>query len=316
MKLRPAFTLMELLVVVAIIAILIALLLPAVQMAREAARRAQCQSHLKQLALSVHSYHDVNGHVPSLYNGEKSINISLTIGLQSHSWRTVVLPYLEEEALHDRLDFSEYATHENNQSAITTTLPVFACPSTPRTTNPVNGLWVGRGTMDDTLFAGTTDYNSSEGYLGNGVCVHGAWGEIDMSGSGLVAEVSVRRVEFADFTDGLSQTLLLSERSALPDHYRLDRVEPHQPPLYQTWGNVGLWAISAETNLNHIFVQEDIPTINGDNQKGLYSFHAAGVEIALSDGSVRFMSEDIDVHTLLSLVTREGGEIIDDGDLR
>ena len=98
---NKAFTLIELLVVVAIIGVLVALLLPAVQSAREAARRASCENNLKQLATAIHLYHDTHKIVPPLYNGRLDWR-SVSFGLETFSWRTVILPYLEERELFQR----------------------------------------------------------------------------------------------------------------------------------------------------------------------------------------------------------------------
>lgn len=307
MSLRKAFTLVELLVAIAIIGILIALLLPAIQMAREAGRRANCQSHLKQLALAVHSYHNTHGTLPNLYNGKQSIQAGLTIGLESHSWRTVLLPFLEQPALFEQLDFEEPATDPVNQPAITTVLPIFMCPSTPRQSYVAEGLWVGRGEFEFWLSAAVTDYNASEGYASDTECLEGLWvvyEEID-------SQVVARPIKFHEITDGLSNTLLVVERAALPDHYFLNRVEPHQPPKFRTWGNVGLWALSAEMYLNHIHLREEVPLVNGDNQKGIYSFHPGGAEVVYADGSVHFLKEDANQQLVLATVTPAGGEIVD-----
>jgi prepilin-type processing-associated H-X9-DG protein len=126
------------------------------------------------------------------------------------------------------------------------------------------------------------------------------------------------KVSFADIIDGLTKTTLILERAGLPDHY-FDSgraVELHDPPQFRTWGNVGLWAISAETLLNHLQEEAGVPIVNGDNLHGLYSFHPGGVHVAFADGSVQFLKEAIDTKTVLALVTRDGGEILSMNDLR
>jgi prepilin-type processing-associated H-X9-DG protein len=143
-------------------------------------------------------------------------------------------------------------------------------------------------------------------------CLAGAWGEL-VGGESYWDRPTPRRVDFKNVTDGLSKTLLILERAGQPDHYFASgrKFEPHDPPKFRTWGNVGLWAISAETLLNHIQIEAGVPVVNGDNLHGLYSFHPGGVQVALVDGSVQFVRDSIDTATMLALVTREGGESIE-----
>jgi prepilin-type N-terminal cleavage/methylation domain-containing protein len=305
-----AFTLVELLVVVAIIGALAALLLPAMQAAREAARRASCENNLKQLALAVQQHHDAFGALPSLYNGPEKLRRGATVGLDTFSWQSMILPFLEQKALHTAIDFEHYATEVVNQPVVSRTLPISNCPSTPRTALVARGLWYGRSQFDGDLLAGTTDYAASEGfYDGFSDCISGAWGELNDSGNYL-DDPEIRIVSFEDVTDGLSNTALILERSGLPDHY-FDggaKFEPHDPPAFRTYGNVGLWAISAESLTNHLRMDEDLPIIGGDNLRGLYSFHVSGAHVALADGSIHFLDAGADSKVVFALVTRDGME--------
>jgi prepilin-type processing-associated H-X9-DG protein len=142
-------------------------------------------------------------------------------------------------------------------------------------------------------------------------CIHGIWGQVDY-GDSYFDTPRVIKIDFADITDGLSKTALVLERAGLPDrHFGDDRnAELHDPPQFRTWGNVGLWAISAETLLNHLQDQAGVPIINGDNLHGLYSFHPGGVHIAFGDGSVQFLADSASTQTVFALITREGGEIV------
>jgi prepilin-type N-terminal cleavage/methylation domain-containing protein/prepilin-type processing-associated H-X9-DG protein len=307
-----AFTLVELLVVIAIIGALVALLLPAIQAAREAARRTNCKSNLKQLALGVHEYHDAHHTLPSLYNGPQELRRGVGFGIETFSWQTVILPYIEEAALQKRFDFKRLATDSANQPGVNQLMPISMCASAPRDTFIARGLWFGRGQFNESLTAATSDYASSEGLLDGSLCVPGSWGEIDYS-TGYSGFPRLVKVGFGDITDGQSKTTLLLERAGLPDHY-FDSgrtVEPHDPPSFRTWGNVGLWAISAESLLNHLQTQPGVPIVGGDNLHGLYSFHPGGAHVALADGSVQFLKDTIDTKTLFALVTRNGGEVLD-----
>src|SRR6476620_7242903 len=126
---RSAFTLVELLVVIAIIGVLVALLLPAVQAAREAARRMQCSNHLKQIGLALQNYHDHYHSLPPAYVADAD-------GKPMHSWRVLILPYLEQKALYDKYNFNEPWNGPNNSKLHNEVVRVFCCPSRPgRQTN-------------------------------------------------------------------------------------------------------------------------------------------------------------------------------------
>jgi len=128
----------------AIIGVLIALLLPAIQAAREAARRTSCKNNLKQLALAVHSYHDAYHGLPPMYTSAKDARFTVAFRLETHSWRTLILPFIEQQALADSLKLSQSATHADNQPAINRVVALFNCPSTPRSSVIARGLWHGR----------------------------------------------------------------------------------------------------------------------------------------------------------------------------
>ena len=121
---RKGFTLIELLVVIAIIAILIALLLPAVQQAREAARRTQCKNNLKQIGLALHHYHDVQRQLPSGWVASGGPE-----GEPGWAWGAMVLPFTEQTNLHDLIDFGDHIDEPTNAVARTRYVPIFTCPS-------------------------------------------------------------------------------------------------------------------------------------------------------------------------------------------
>lgn len=331
MRYRTAFTLIELLVVIAIIGALVALLLPAIQAAREAARRASCNSNLKQLALAVHAYHDVHQHLPPLYTPAANAPFTVAFGLETHSWRTSVLKYIEEQPLADAINLSLSAVHADNQPAANHSVSLFQCPSTPRASPVARGLWQGRSQFDETLAAAISDYNGSAGYVEAGITARsilcgsgltqlfweekrtlGAWGEV-VYGKAVWDPPTIRKINFRHITDGLSQTALVLERAGLPDQYFEGgaKCEPHDPPKYRTWANVGLWAISGCEQFNQVYHQTGSPLINFDNMLGLYSFHPGGAHVVLADGAVRFLSDSVDTKLVLSLVSRQGVEVVD-----
>ena len=189
-----AFTLIELLVVIAIIAVLIALLLPAVQAAREAARRSQCVNNLKQVGLALHTYHDTNGTFPAggwIASGKDM------------GWSAAVLPGLEQRAVYDGLNFSyPYNTWVNSTTAHTV-LNVYLCPSEPRKT-----LWGKNSNLGDQFLSADADYGGMVG-------PRGFYGYI----SGLPITNNPNRgamtndlcLGFPEITDGTSQTIQIGE---------------------------------------------------------------------------------------------------------
>src|SRR5579863_2159775 len=213
---RSGFTLIELLVVIAIIAVLVALLLPAVQQAREAARRAQCKNNLKQLGLAIFSYESAFTRLPSCGRG---MNFKI-INLQAFPASTVslVLPYLDQGTVYNRINFSYHYTNSANSSnafAARTTIPALLCPS--------NGF-----TQPDSLGYGETDYmpvafvdldpvtgvrNGYNGFVGTG-------GGPGTNGTTLNATVDSALGLFgnpvAAVTDGMSNSILIVEYSGRP----------------------------------------------------------------------------------------------------
>ena len=180
---RAGFSLIELLVVVMIIGTLVGLLLPAVQAAREAARRIQCVSHLRQVGLALHHYHDAHRALPA----GSIVAADFPLRTTGWGWGAKILPYLEQAPLFDALNMTVPVAESENQTALRQSLTVFSCPSDPAP-----------GAIQAGPFAVTTgNYAGSAGSRGLGT-------------PGVLYEMSV--VDFAKITDGLSRTFLVGER--------------------------------------------------------------------------------------------------------
>ena len=295
---RRGFTLIELLVVIAIIAILVALLLPAVQQAREAARRAQCKNNLKQLALATHNYNDTFGSLPP----------ATIPGRVRHTWFALILPQLDRVNVYENYDFNVSWNHPANQSAINTHLPVLNCPSTPRTK------------LKDSIGGGLTsavhDYATPSAYSRNFVNLgvvpdrvrHGALYPFDPQ-------------PLDRMLDGTSNTLLVLEDAGRPDHYVAKGfVGPANVSF--SCGNVGVtdgrvrgagWADTISSVPTHGFSPDGRTcpghcVINCTNNNEAFSFHTHGLNAVFADGHGRFLSEDIDLRVFLAMVTRSGQE--------
>lgn len=292
------FTLVELLVVIAIIGILIALLLPAVQAAREAARRMQCTNHLKQLALALHDYHDSHKTFPS--------GALVSNGL---SWNVLILPYIEQSALYAKFNFNQgdFNGAPNNEGPnknihALIRIDTFMCPSATQEL-----VTHGSSKLSDGRVPYTSHYYGVMGPTGKD-----PWGNdypFENSGSyggfalnGVMNKDS--NVRFSDITDGTSNTLALGE-IALPK-------TGYGPP---GGGDGASWVrgISTVTNpagmssCKNISVGINNPSLNF-NDDSFSSLHPGGANFAKCDGSVTFVSETVDMAVYKSSASRNGGE--------
>src|SRR5262245_45544741 len=193
----PGFTIVELLVVMAIIAVLIGLLMPAVHKVREASSRVKCSNHLKQLGLALHSYYDVTGGLPP---GRVSTP-------RQHNWVPFILPHLEQQNLHRlyRWDVSWYDAA--NQAAVTTQLAILQCPSSPQG-NRLDDLGGGRA-------AAAGDYATTITVAPTPISA----GFIPATPDTAATLVANRPTRFDEITDGTSTTLMLTEDAGRPEHW-------------------------------------------------------------------------------------------------
>ena len=302
MERSRGFTLVELLVVIAIIGILIALLLPAVQAAREAARRAQCTNNLKQLGLAMHNYHTV-------YR-------SLPVGAHACCWGTwmvALLPYIEQEALARQWVPCDWYSSSANQNVAKIRLSAYTCPSDLPTKHDE---WYGITSHNYVANFGNTGYAWGQRVdTLNGVTYRGAPFMMSRSGSG---DAPVTR--FDDIQDGLSNTLLLSETVQGQGSKDLRG--------FTWWGNATWFHTYLGPNSSQPDVMEydrycestrrPNPPCTGPNSTTMpmtmaaRSRHPGGVLAALCDGSARFVSDNVAIDVWRGLGTTQGGEIIED----
>ncbi|PQO26039.1 prepilin-type cleavage/methylation domain-containing protein [Blastopirellula marina] len=278
---RIGFTLVELLVVIAIIGVLIALLLPAVQQAREAARRMSCNNNLKNLALGLHNHHDTFGKFPS--GGDHSTDDER----QMWGWGAHILPFIEQGSLHDQLLVSQQdlkVTLDNSTLRLLTQTPlqVFICPSDP------GGPLMNGGKSN--LNSGTGRHFSGDANIGtsfrvaksNYVAICGFFDVNHQKNNGTLYRGSAHR--FADITDGTSNTFLLGERNlrCAQGAWVGNRNMPGSGPQ------------GADYTMGRISRPLNDPQ-NDSNQcvEGFASQHPGGALFAYADGSVHFISDTI-----------------------
>lgn len=329
---RRGFTLIELLVVIAIIAILIALLLPAVQQAREAARRTQCRNNLHQIGLAIHNYHDVSRSFPFGWMLGNDFNAS--------SWGVQILPHLDQAPLWNQWDSNVPAWNEaavfgkgpaasiqGNLDVIATPLPVYVCPSTPLTERD-DYDYNGAG-FPITFTASRSDYISTNGvraglaavaYAGNAGGDRG--GVLEYAGGNPVGGNNDPITRMRDVRDGTSNTIIIGERVGGARIYKQRQLDATlTAALGGTngggWGDIlngEHWiAGSLFDGTPSPFAPNGGPCgINCTNARGggLYSFHTGGAFVLLCDGSVTFISQNIDTYVFAGLITRNKGEII------
>ena len=225
---RTGITLIEVVVVAGIIGILAAILIPAVQSIRESARRVSCQNNLKQVALAIHAFEGSHQRLPSLYNGTFIPHPKTQWDeYHFHSWQSVILPQLEQNALHSQLDYSLPATAALHQPTVNTELPIFICPSTNNYTPKVLDV----GQHDLTLPFGTaarSDYEAIGGVLrepesgGYGDQMYnfvdvGVWEKPRYKNSQTSEYGDLQKTRFRDIRDGLSNTIMVGEMSGRLD---------------------------------------------------------------------------------------------------
>ncbi len=313
---RSGFTLIELLVVIAIIAILIALLVPAVQKVRDAAARTQCLNNLKQLGLAHHNYHDVYKHLPA--NARGITNTSLRL-----SGFTLLLPFVEQQPLYSAYSQSANWDVPPNLLVAGTTVPAYVCPATPSPQrldyDQTQASWQANP------FAAITDYAAVYGVGAPLATLLNYAGDT----SGILLKNTNPR--FADVTDGLSNTILLAESAGRPYVYQRGQLVSSSPSLFVLGGGwvrpaSALWLLGSDAS--GTIIPGTACAINCTNGQALssyppggfygtdgtgqiYSFHTGGASIALGDGSVRLLTQNVPLPVLAALVTRAGGEAVD-----
>ncbi len=304
MPMRPkAFTLVELLVVITIIGILIALLLPAVQAAREAARRMSCTNNLKQIGLALHIYHDAHKTLPPGWLAfDPGTGQPHWFGQPGWAWSAMILPYLEQTSVYKNLiHFDLPITDPANAQAKVLPLAVFRCPSDTGDNTFVlqgGGPYVGSGTFTPVELApgnyigvfGTKDFHY--------VCPEGVADYNGCVGTG--SFYLNRGVRFRDITDGLSQTLIVGERSS--------KLAPSTWVGVVTGGQHGVARVAGVATYPPNSEDEPVQYFHNFSSR-----HPSGTNFLSADGSVRMITETIDKAAYHALCTRDGGDIVPGG---
>ncbi|GIX05360.1 MAG: prepilin-type N-terminal cleavage/methylation domain-containing protein [Planctomycetaceae bacterium] len=331
---RRGFTLIELLVVIAIIAILIALLLPAVQQAREAARRTQCRNNLKQLGLAFHNYHDNFNMFPPGY-----ILVVPDPIMNVKSANIMLLPYLDQAPLYNQINQNiplangltavPTAAAAANEALARTIIPVFMCPSAPLSQQddylfPANGLGTGIPPQNMTFRGARCDYSGTTG-------VRGTYANIAYNNNaGGQREGAIRAAgtggdtgRISQITDGTSNTFLVGERTGSRTMFLKNQPATAaalgipqatfdalsatnggswpDPLVYEHWLQGALYNGTGNGGPCAI----NCTNIRGN---GFHCFHTGGAHFLMADGAVKFISENVAAQVFAAMITRAKGE--------
>lgn len=294
---RSGFTLVELLVVIAIIGILVGLLLPAVQAAREAARRMQCSNNVRQIGLALHNYESAHKKFPPGWIA------NVPAGEPGWGWATALLPFMEQNSVYQRLDLNVEIIAAQNEPMIQTVIPTFICPS-----DPSPSLFQIAEAHDHSHHFSYTSFdeddhephNVDDGEKlfaiakSNYVGVFGT-GEVDESPySSDGAFWGNSRIRMQDFVDGTSNTFVIGERSSRLGGSLWHGVIPE--------ANAAFARIVGST--------DHVPNSPVGHFDDFSSFHATGANFIMGDCSVRLIPDTIDETVYRAMATRHGGEVV------
>lgn len=313
---RSGFTLIELLVVIAIIAVLVGLLVPAVQKVREAANRMKCSNNLKQIGLALHNYHDSYGFFPA--SGWTQAGPGNPAG-KWHSWRVVVLPYMEQENLQRIFDLNFNWWEGPNLAAATNRVAIYECPSVgsrqfPTTVAAKPSPAPGRPALTFSQPPAATDYEAIQGVQPGSINPH-----VGSSFYSTANRFSVMhrdsRNSMASITDGTSNTVMVVECGGRPQVFR-GRVASTTLANDQGIGwadNEGAFSLDGAPSNGSAEgcgpAGGCTKAINARNDNEPYSLHSGGINTLFGDGHVQFVGEGVGIVPFAAACTRAGGEV-------
>jgi len=317
MRTKPiaGFTLIELLVVVAIIGVLVGLLLPAVQSAREAARRTQCQNNLRQVGIGLHNHHAARNFFPT----------NVSSGSARHNWCAQLLPFLDDNPLASIYDYTVRFDDIRNKQAVQSHLPFMNCPATPG------------GPRQHPLFAGP----SPSGWSASAADYGGSTGPTSQLWTKTPPVVSTPKPAIRDgffkgtgpkrqvrhMTDGLSQSIAVVEAAGRPQVWAFGRMVPESGLFTLTpeatkyvrfcgWADTNVPLLTgfrfdpSQADPANQSVDPGPQVVNGSNNGGIYAFHPGGANVLLADAAVRFLDEAASPDVVAAMLTVQAGDTV------
>ena len=314
-KLRAAFTLVELLVVIAIIGILMGLLLPAVQMAREAARRTQCGNNLRQQGLATLGFESAHGVFPA--SGWTQAGPGNPHG-KYVGWRPLILPFAEQQNLQDLYDFTQHWWEGSNPTAAAVPVLFFQCPSTP-VADPVLSAIAHdpRPAMTFSNPIARTDYEAIMGLKPSSINPHLPQAIYNSSNRYSVMHRNSRN-GFRNIVDGSSNTIMIVETAGRPtvfrDGYQREDLANDQGICWAD--SEGPYSLDGSNSDGSLEGQGPAAgcsiAMNVRNDNEPYGFHTGGLQALFADGHVQYISEEIPLQTFAALVTKSAKEVVDE----